>query len=270
MAEQQGAETRAQILPSTEPKGIGFFGPAYDYADNLVQPQFVGVRKEGSMSAVLDGIKGVAYYIDTIAFGQSSGGLTRSLSDKLLPYGVNYFVKNGVKCSNGADAYTYMELIPRGDALGENVKSAISGIGLAQLRGLAPGVIEDAKAATDVRPLMKAVTGGAYARCEKVTKPVGDALGNIADLRVKPPVFWVDEPSTVEYVRGRPLQTKWVIQDYISKSEFDAEPKTLNPDGTSIQTSPEPFVGSQGLSTSHLVFIAALLGLANMWAYRSR
>ena len=272
--EQTGAESRTQILPSSEPRGIGFLGPDYDYADRLIPPNAIGVRKEGSLRAVVDGIRGVGYYVDTIAFGQSGGGLTRGLP--FQRYGVNYFVKNGAKCSNGADAYTYMELIPKGDAFGENVRKAVQGIGLAELRGLAPGVIEDVKAATDVRPLMKALMGSGYARCELVTKPVGDELGRIQSPEGKP---WTDEPSTVQYVNGRSFQTRWVVKDSISKSEYDDEMKKfkennglLNPDGTSIETAPtEAFMnGGQSIGPGYLALIAALLGLANMWAYQRR
>ena len=212
MAEQTGAETRAQILPSFDPKGIGFLGPNYDYQDMLIPPQVIGVRKEGSLSAVLAGIKGVGYYVDTIAFGESGGSLTQGMP--FQRYGVNYFIKNGAQCSNGADAYTYMELIPRGDAFGENVRKAVAGIGLAEMRGLAPGVIEDAKRAMDPSALLKPLTGSGYASCELVTKPVGDEFGRIQSPQGDP---WVDDPSTVQFLGGRSYQSRYVIKEFINK-----------------------------------------------------
>lgn len=261
-----GAETRSQILPSSDPKGIGFLGPNYDYADNLIAPRAIGVRKEGSLGAVLDGIRGVGYYVDTIAFGQSGGGLTRGLP--FQRYGVNYFLKNGAKCSNGADAYTYMELIPRGDAFGENVRRAVSDIGLAELRGLAPGVIEDAKRATDPKALLGSLMGSGYARCELVTKPVGDEFGRIQSANGDP---WVEDISTVQNVGGKSYQTRWVVKENIDKAAFDAEPKTLNPDGTPITESPieEGFEGKHK-NISYLALTAVLLGLMNICAYKYR
>ncbi len=265
MAEQIGAETRTQVLPSSDPKGIGFLGPNYDYQDMLIAPQAIGVRREGSLGAVLDGVRGVGYYVDTIAFGQSGGGLTRGMP--FQRYGVNYFIKNGAKCSNGADAYTYMELIPRGDAFGENIRKAIAGIGMAELRGLAPGVIEDAKRATDPKALIKSLTGSGYAQCEKVTKLVGDEFGRIQSPKGDP---WVEDPSTVQYVGGRSYQTRWVVKNLIDKAAYDAEPKTLNPDGTPITQTPvqEGFQAHQNIG--YLALVAALLGLANIWIYKRR
>lgn len=266
MSGQLGAETRAKILPSSDAKGLGFLGPSYDYSDELVQPAALGVRREGSMGAVIAGVKGVGYYVDTIGFGESSNPLTRGM--KFQRYGVNYFLRTGALCSNGAEAWSYMELIPKGDAFGKNVQKAIAGIGLAQLRGLAPGIIEDAKAAMDPRPLFKSLFGSGYPVCKKVTKPVGDELGRIADASGN---YWVDEPSTVFYQGGRAYQTKWVVDRMVDKEEYDKEEPTLNPDGTPMQEKPaEGFQGRQGLSTTSLAFIAALLAIGNIWAWPAK
>lgn len=268
-----GAESRSQILPNPDPKGLGFLGPDYDYSDQLIQPRAIGVRKEGSLSAVIDGIRGVGYYVDTIAFGQSGGGLTKNLP--FQRYGVNYFIKNGIKCSNGADAYTYMELIPRGDAFGENVRRAVADIGMAELRGLAPGVIEDAKRATNPFALIGALTGSGYARCELVRRPVGDEFGRIQGPKGQP---WVEDLSTVESMGGRSFQTRWIVKDQINKAVFDAERKefddnneTLNPDGTPITQTPvsEGFKDERQ-NIGSLTLILVLVGLANILIYKKR
>lgn len=264
----RGAETRTQILPSSEPKGIDFLGPAYDYSENIVPPRWINVRKEGSFDAVADGIKGVGYYMDTIAFGESSNFLTASLSDKFIRYGVNYFMKNGAKCSNGADAWTYMELIPKGDAFGAKVNQAIRDIGVAPLRGLAPGVIEDAKRAMNPKPLLKSLMGSGYARCEKVRQRVGDELGNIKNTEGG---SYIDDPTTVEMIGNKPYQTKWVVTEYIDKAAYDAEPKTMNPDGTPITQAPAVQEGFQmHQNMGFLTAVAIALGLANLWIYKRR
>jgi hypothetical protein len=265
-ASQLGAETRAKILPSTDTKGLGFLGPSYDYSDELVPPAALGVRREGSMGAVIAGVKGVGYYVDTIGFGESSNPLTRGMP--FIHYGVNYFLKTGAQCSNGADAWSYMEMIPKGDAFGENVQKAIAGIGVAQLRGLAPGIIEDAKAAMNPAPLFKSLFGSGYPVCKKVTRLVGDELGRIADAKGN---YWVDQPSTVFWQGGKAYQTKWVVDRMVDKEEYDSEEATLNPDGTPIQEKPaEGFEGNKGLSVTSLAFIAAILAIGNIWAWPRR
>lgn len=266
--QQIGAETRASILPTEEPKGVGFLGPDYNYADQIVPPQAIGVRREGTFSAVMDGIRGVSYYIDTIGFGESSNFLTRDLP--FIRYGTNYFLKTGMKCSNGADMWQYMELIPRGDAFGEKVRQAVAGIGIAELRGLAPGMIEDTKAAMDPSPIMKAMMGSGYPQCKLVTLPVGDELGRIQGEKGDP---WVDDKQSVFYRGGRAYQTKWILDKMVDKKTFDATKKTMNPDGTPAnqkvpirETFTDEGAGAAAARKRWLLYIAGAFVLGNIWA----
>ena len=133
-SEQIGADKRGNMLPTGIPgldggkgKGIGFLGPNYNYADELILPGEVGVKRGGSFGDVMGAIGGVNYYIDTIAFGQSSNRMTAGLP--FTRYGINYFLKTGAKCSNGADAWDYIELIPKGDALGKNFQKGMQSVG---------------------------------------------------------------------------------------------------------------------------------------------
>ena len=291
---QIGAETRGNILPTNEPKGLGFLGPEYNYDDELIRPASIGVKRNDTLGSVIDAVKGVGYYMDTIAFGQASSGLTADLPFKRL--GTNYFINTGAKCSNGADMWHYMEQIPKGDAMGANISEAIKEMGLASLRGLAPGAIEDIKAATDLGPALKSLFGTGYPVCKLVNLPVGDESRLVFNYRNGKP--WVDNlgavkncvptgqgwvnisdytfPSQGESLNTenfiRACQTKWVLDRMVTKKEWDAEKKIYNPDGTPANLSfkAESFTDFEGIPNKWLVI--ALLGItaANFWAYSRR
>jgi hypothetical protein len=121
---QQGSENRSSILPRMVPSGIGFFGSPYNPADAMLTPPQIGVKVGDSMEDVINSVKGVGFYTDQIGFGGPSTGLTKGMP--LKPLGVNYFMKTGSKCSNGADMWHYMKGIPEGDALGEKIKKSMA------------------------------------------------------------------------------------------------------------------------------------------------
>jgi hypothetical protein len=222
------------LLPTASaPNTPGFLGPNYDFADNLPLPGQIGVRRDDSLGSVIDAVKGAAYYIDMIGFGEPSGPLTRSMRTKPTRLGVNYFLRTGLQCSNGADMYFYVNGIPDGSALGEKIKQALRSSGLPQLRGLAPGILEDAKDALNPQPVLNAILGSGYPKCKKVTLPVGDVQGRIE----KDGERWIEGP--VQRIDGMPHQTRWV-QDtnqrgqpvFLTKNEYDAELKLFCPDGS--------------------------------------
>ncbi len=264
-----GADKRGDLLPVEEPD-IGFLGPNYDFAGQLKLPGEVGVRRGSSFSSVTDAIGGVNYYMDAIAFGESSNFMTKGLPFQRL--GVNYFVKNGQKCSNGADMWTYVELIPKGDAIGENMKRALESVGSVPLRGLAPGIIEDVKSAANPKPLVKALFGGGYAKCKLVELPVGDQFGNIEDPNTKEP--WIaDSKTAYRNNAGVRVQKKWVLDKNITAGEWSAAKKTQNPDGSDIKQTVEKFANNDWtdrFSFAQLLGIFGTLALANYAVYRYR
>ena len=117
MSLKQGSETRNSILPTAS---VGTFGSSYSPADAMMSPAQLNVRVGNSMGDVVNAVKGVGFYIDQIGFGAPSTSLTNGMP--LKPLGVNYFIKTGATCSNGADMWHYMEGIPKGDALGKGVQ----------------------------------------------------------------------------------------------------------------------------------------------------
>jgi hypothetical protein len=225
-----GTETRTSILPVSSPSS-DYLGPSYDYADELPMPNEVGVRPGGNLSDVTDAVKGVAYYADMIGYGEASNFLTRSMGNKPFPMGINYFVKTGSRCSNGSDMWVYVNGIPKGDGLGQTAQRAMKAAGLPSLRGLAPGILEDAEAALNPAPIVDAVFGTGYVKCKSVKMPVGDAKGRIKGRDGKE---WIQPlyPGDIQYDGSTPTQTRWVLDRQIRQEEFNAEEKVFCPDGT--------------------------------------
>ena len=259
-----GTETRKQILPTAKPEDTGYILPDYDFAANLPMPDSVGVRRGDSLGDVLSAAKGVMYYTDTIGFGGPSSSLTRGMPFRKL--GINFFTKTGMTCSNGADMWSYFEGIPTGNALGSTLTTAMAKMGYPKLQGLAPGIIEDTKAALNPRPIVQAAFGNPYPVCEQVTLQVGDDIGQLSQPsstdsngRVIPGQQWIY--GDVIHKNGVPMQTRWVQKIdpkgnpvFISKEEFDATPKTYAPDG-----SKKTIAGFEDAGKASLVVAVVLL-----------
>ncbi len=237
-----GRDTRSSILPQVPPS-IGITGPDYDINDNIPTPAEIGVKRGKSLGDAVTAMKGMAYYVDTIGFGESSTNFSKGLKKPVEKYGINYFMPSGARCSNGADMWMYIETIPKGDALGANAQKAMAQLGMPPLRGLAPGIIEDAKHALNPLPMMSAVFGSGYPKCELVEKQVGDPRGKIQSPQGK---SWVYDPSSVYYRGGIPYQKKWIQATskdgspiLLTRDEYLADSKTQNRDGTSIEQEKE-------------------------------
>lgn len=217
----------------------GYFGPEYSFADNVPLPGQIGVRQEPSFSAIIDSVAGINTYVDIIAFGG------RSFLDNQnpTPMGIRYYLNTGMRCSNGATMSEYFDGITRGDLLGEDIAEALASSGLPGLKGLAPGMLENARDALDPRPIFSAVTGTGYPVCQQVLCPVGDSLGSIQNAHNATQPYIVDP---VEYIEGIPFQTRWV-QAYdntgspinITKDEFGATPKCYDAEGTYMERPPD-------------------------------
>jgi hypothetical protein len=258
---QQGNEKRASILPTNKPSGIGFLGSSYTPVDSLLGPAAIGVQAGDSLDSVIRAVKGVGYYTDTIGFGGSSNALTRGMD--LRPLGINYFLNTGQKCSNGADMFQYFKGIPTGDALGKKVSRDMAAMGLPALKGLAPGMVEDAKEALNPANLMNAMLGSGYPQCKKVREMVGDMYGHIQDPYDGTP--WIDSPQTAVYDgnTGKYYQERWVLDEMVDKDIWKKEPKTMNPDGSPKKEQTSGFVGSIQTQTTvaSTVIVIGLLGL---------
>ena len=239
-----GTEKRDQILPNVPIEDTGFILPEYDFAGNVIPPYGINISDGGSIQHVIDAAKGVIYYSDVIAFGQNSSELTRNLQNdgKYNKLGINFFMKSGLICSNGAGMSTYFEGIPKGDALGKRLQTVMEIMRLPPLKGIAPGMLEDTKAAMNIKPVLQSAFGNVYPVCEKRTLPVGDYYGRTEDPESGD--VWVKGP--VDFINGVATQTRWVQKVnrkgdlvFISREEWENTPKTINLDGTKKTLPPE-------------------------------
>jgi hypothetical protein len=257
---KQGTEARTSIIPSLAPSGLGFFGSPYSPANAMPTPNEIGVTVGNSMQDVANGVKGVQFYIDQIGFGAPSTGLTNGMP--LKPLGVNYFINAGTKCSNGATMWTYMQGIPEGNALGDRAMQAMEKMRLPPLKGLAPGMIEDAERGLNPAPLMNALLGSGYPQCKQVTRMVGDSYGRIQDASTGE--VWIADPSTARYRDGLYYQTRWVQATNrlgepinLTRDEWIAAKKTHNPDGTPIKEAFEGMVTTPAMITIGVLCLIA-------------
>ena len=226
---QVGLENRSEILPQPNiPTDMpGIFGPDYSFADNVPLPSKVGVVDGNSIESVINAVKGAAYYIDTIGFGASSSSLTSGMG--VRPLGVNTFTPTGFTCANGANMWMYMEGIPTGNALGKRLANGLKAEGLPPMRGLAPGILEDAENALDPNPMISAVFGTGYPNCKYVTKQVGDQ-----DRKIRNPAtgnYYVNDPESVINTGGVPTQGRWVHDGDLTMDQYNAVPKNYCPNG---------------------------------------
>ena len=237
-----GLENRTSILPTPKipDKVPGIFGPDYSFADNVPLPGSIGVRDGNTVESVVGAVKGVAYYVDTIGFGESSSSLTGGMG--LKPIGVNTFMKTGFTCSNGADMWMYNEGIPTGNALGKRLADGLKSAGMPGMRGLAPGILEDVETALDPKPIMSAMFGSSTPVCKYVTERVGDQDNVFKNTTTKS--FYVDNPEIVFCSNGAkpnlvlgtcdggvPMQGRWVRDS--DTAMVEAKP-TFCPDGYPI------------------------------------
>jgi len=196
-------------------------GPSYSYADELKAPSEIGINRDGSFDGIMRAVGGINYYVDAIGFGEATM-MAKSNGLNQKPLGIQYFMKTGGECSNGADMYEYINTVPpgiTGSRIGREIRNSMG----VDMRGMAPGIISDAAGALNPMPLFTAITSGGYAQCKKITLPVGDLNGNVRSTFDSNNV-WITDPYKV--VGGVPKQTRWVLDKYVSQEEFDAAEKT--------------------------------------------
>jgi hypothetical protein len=225
----KGNNPPGDMLPTKAAAGPGFLGPNYSPGDQLALPGQIGVKRGGGLDDVINAVKGVGYYTDMIAFGAASTSFTGGKGQK--PLGVNYFINTGLTCSNGASMWEYVETIPRGDALGQSVKRGLASSGLPPLKGMAPGILEDVKAALNPFPVINAVIGSGYPQCTLRKLPVGDPDGKIQNIDGN----LIVDPSGILLEGGRYYQERWIQdREKVQAREFE-EPSDTFLRGSEIQ-----------------------------------
>jgi len=233
----QDKVTEAGDAKSGKAESPGFLGPSYSFADELKSPGEIGVRSDGSVNGIMAAVAGVNYYTDVIGFGEATSLNRMQNGDNLKPMGIRYFLPTGATCSNGALMWAYIDSVPKGNLMGKRITNAMQQMGLPGMRGLAPGILEDARDALNPMPIFQAAMGTGYPKCKLVSLPVGDLQGN-----VKSPYDgneWIK--GKIDYKNG-PTQTRWV-QDtdakgnplFMSQIDYQNDKKIFYPDGSPIE-----------------------------------
>ena len=240
MAAPMGNESRTSVLPTQDTSSFDIQPPEYSFADELPFPDQVGVKRGGSLDDVASAVSGIAFYADMIGFGAPSSGMTRNLPIKPFPMGVNYFTRTPTKCSNGADMWVYINGIPKGDLFGKKVGEALRRLNLPNLRGLAPGILEDAKDGLNPVPIANAVFGSGYAKCQQVQLPVGDTFGRLKNIDGKE-MIRAAFPGDIKMIGGRPHQKRFVFEKWLTKEDWDKENAGAEycPDGSLVASHDE-------------------------------
>lgn len=239
-------------------------GPQYDYSGEMKTPSNLGIRMgDGSWSGITNAAAGVNFYGDMLGYGESTG-FAAGAGMRQHPMGLRFFVKTGGTCSNGAEMYDYVSTVPSGvqGRLGNEIKQTMG----VNLQGLAPGILEDAVTALNPMPMYDAMIGSGFAKCKKISLPVGDVNGA---LKSKEGAVWID-PATVAYQNGKPYQSRWVFDSWISANEYNTTPKTNTKEGfcggcesNTYQRRPHPPRGTpaEAKQTATLLFGGLIAGL---------
>lgn len=223
---------------------------SYDFAAEVPLPAAVGVRRDGSFAAIMDSVAAVNYYTDVIGFGANTGLNRRQMQ----PLGVRYFMPTGMTCSNGKPAHLYVDSTPKGDLLGARVKTALEQSGLPPMRGLAPGILEDARDALNPLPLLSAASSSGVPLCQEVDLPVGDLNENIRSPS-DPATEWVTDAD----VRWDAGSRTWRLRRWVQRRDARGRPQWAAEEGFE---SPAAATRRQRRSLAALVGVALGTALA--------
>ena len=192
--------------------------PKYNYADELASPRELGIKRDGSFDGIMRAVSGINYYSDSIGFGESTG-IAKANGMEQTPLGVRFFTNTGLKCPNGEPMHEYIDTIPGGNLLGNRVRDELKAMGLPQMRGLAPGILEDATSALNPIPLLETAIRGGFPKCKQVSLPVGNAKGETKS-RLDSSNVWIKDAYEIK--NGMPHQTRWVLDRWMTPAEFES------------------------------------------------
>lgn len=228
----------------------------YSYADELKGPSELGVYRDGSFSSVADSLAAVNYYVDAVGFGSSTGfaEMRGGQASGQQPLGVRYFLDTGFTCSNGQPMFEYVDTVPTGSLFGPRITRELENMELPLMKGLVPGMLEDAVGATNPVPYLRAAVGNVYPKCRQVEKRVGSNDPPYVRSRNDRKNVWM-KPDRVDR-NGIPYQRRWVLDRWITQKEWDCERRRV--EGFQSGAS-ESSTGNQ--LSQHQIAGAALLGL---------
>jgi hypothetical protein len=168
--------------------------------------------------------------------------------------------------------WTYLDGVPQGTALGKRISDGLASAGLPGMRGLAPGIMEDAQSALDPIPIVKTIFGTGFPICKLESKEVGDQDGLIKNPATQD--YYVQNPDTVFKQNGRSYQKRWAHDRDITQDEWNKAEKTHCANGylvdnhrdsncaNELESKAEGFQGSWlnvGIATAAVLGVAILV-----------
>ncbi len=129
--------------------------------------------------------------------------------------------------------WVYVNGIPEGNIFGDRVKQALQRLKMPNLRGLAPGIMEDARDALNPIPILNSAFGSGYVQCKQVELPVGDFFGRLNNSDGKEMIHSAF-PDDIQMIGNRPHQKRFVFDKWLTKEEYDKqlEGAAFCPDGS--------------------------------------
>jgi hypothetical protein len=134
----------------------------YSYVKSIKTPGNMGISGKGTLSQMTKNVSGLINYIDLLASGNSKASKTGN------PLGNKFFVRTGSTCKNvdtgdSEDRFIYINNKPSGKL---PILSQL-GIKSNSLRGLIPGILENANA-LDPSTIVNSLSGGLTPECMEV------------------------------------------------------------------------------------------------------
>ena len=134
----------------------------YSYVKSIKTPGNMGISGKGTLSQMTKNVSGLINYIDLLASGKSKASKTGQ------PLGNKFFVRTGSTCKNvdtgdSEDRFIYINNKPSGKL---PILSQL-GIQSRSLRGLIPGILENANA-LDPSTIVNSLSGGLTPECMEV------------------------------------------------------------------------------------------------------
>jgi hypothetical protein len=164
-----------EILNGPKKLTKSFLGQDYNYKDHIKSPQELGMRSDGTMSAIASNVDGLISYVELLVAG---GGKATKGGDG-GPLGDKFFLKTGGQCTDilidrKVDRYIYIDNVPDGSI--PFITSGINGVKLDSMKGLVPGVLTNMSRIEPTK-IFGAFMMGAEPKCIEVTKKTIDENG---------------------------------------------------------------------------------------------
>lgn len=192
----------SKIQKGSSKVGSSFLGPTHNYAKEILSPQEMGMRPQGSMDALANNIGGIIAYTDVLVSGDSKAQHNSEFKSSCdprtgrncAPLGNSFYLQTAGKCTgpkgNLHKRHMYVNNKPTGSI---PFISGMTGKNVPGLRGLIPGAIENLG---HINPLamFSGFMQGTNPKCRVLKLKATDGQSNKyvadADIADLDPCYW--------------------------------------------------------------------------------